>query len=300
MKNKGWIVLLFVFGTGFLFAQQEVNYALYKRHFNIINPGVAGVGQSTFLNLSICTQWTGIKNAPETQALSYSTPYQNKKVGLGFTVINDKVSIERQTQIYADFSYRLDTAGETKVFLGLKGGGNLFRLLVDDVLIFDENGQITDPSIRTFSGFLPNVGVGVYIHNSEKFFISLSVPRILNAKRFKEQDGQITVATYRPDFFTSVGVHLKTSIDWTLIPSFLLSTVENAPSSLIFDLGLSYKKEFDFGVQYSDAQSIGGNTFFNVNENLQFGYAYNTPINTQLRASALATHEIVLKIKLIE
>lgn len=298
MQNKEWIFMFFVFGMGFLYAQQEVNYALYKKHFNIINPGAAGVANSSYLNLTIRTQWTGIKDAPETQALSFSNPYQDKKIGLGFTIINDKISIERQTQLFADFSFRLDTSGKTKVFLGLKGGGNLFRLQGDDVLIYDNNGLITDPQIRTFSKFLPNVGIGVYINNPEKFFISLSVPRMLNTRRFKEQDGQITVATDKPHFFTSAGVHLKTSADWTLQPSFLLSTVEGAPGSFIFDLGLSYKNEFDFGVQYSNTKSLGGNVFFQVNENLQFGYAYNTPINTQLRASALATHEILLKIKI--
>lgn len=298
MKNKGWIFIVLFLSIGCLYAQQEVNYALYRRHFNIIIPGVAGVAENPYLNLSIRTQWTGIKNAPETQALSYSVPYRDKKIGLGFTIINDKISIERQTQLFADFSYRMDTSVSTEIFLGLKGGGNLFRLLGDEALIFDDNGQITDPEIRTFSRFLPNVGVGLYLNNLEKFFLSLSVPRILNTKRFKEQDGQITVVTDRPHFFASAGAHLKTNFYWTLTPSFLLSVVEGATSSFIVDIGFLFRNEFDFGLQYSNAQSFGGNAFLKVSKSLQFGYAFNSPVNSQLRASALATHEIILKIKL--
>ncbi len=293
-----WTVLFFIFSSGFLFAQQETNYALYKRHFNIINPAVAGAIESTSINLSVRTQWTGIKDAPETQVLSFSTPIENRKVGLGLTIINDRISIERQKQVYADFSYRLDTSGNTEIFLGLKGGGNFFGLNGDDALIYNQNGQITDPQITTFSRFLPNVGVGVYIQDNETFFISLSAPRILNTKRYKEQEGQLTVATDKPHLFTSAGVYIPLNYDWTLTPSFLLTLVDSAPTEFIFDLGFSYLNKFDFDVQYSNTQSMGGNIFFKVNENLEFGYAYTAPINTQLRASVLASHEIILKVKL--
>ena len=298
MRYKIWTLILLFFSINFLYSQQEVNYALHKRHFNIINPGVAGVGESTYMNLSIRTQWTGIKNAPETQAFSHSVPCRNKKVGLGFTVINDKISIERQTQLFADFSYQLDFNRDTSLYLGFKGGGNLFRLLGDDASIYDENGLIIDPEIRTFSRFLPNVGVGIYLENPDKFFLSLSVPRILNTKRFKEQDGQITTATDRPHYFTSAGIHLHTSQNWTITPSYLWAVVKDAPSSFVCDLGFSFQNVFDFGVQYTNSQSLGGNAFLKLSESLQFGYAYKSPINSQLPASALATHEIVLRVTL--
>ena len=204
MDIKFDLILLF-FSINFIYSQRK-STPLYKRHFNIINLGVAGVGESTYMNLSIRTQWTGIKNAPETQAFSYSVPYRNKKVGLGFTVINDKISIERQTQLFADFSYQLDFNRDTSFYLGLKGGGNLFRLLGDDAQFMTKMVYYRS-KIRTFS-FFTNVG-WVSIGKPDKFFLSLSVPRILNTKRLRNR---MVITTYRSTpLFYQCRIHLHTS-----------------------------------------------------------------------------------------
>ena len=47
-KLKFTLPLFFVCLTGNLFAQQQVTQALYKHHFNIINPAVAGTQEGSF------------------------------------------------------------------------------------------------------------------------------------------------------------------------------------------------------------------------------------------------------------
>ena len=57
-------------------------------------------------------------------AFSYSSERENN-VGLGLSVVSDKVFIEQQTFAYVDFSYKLDMES-TQLYLGLKAGGNFY------------------------------------------------------------------------------------------------------------------------------------------------------------------------------
>ena len=51
---------------------------------------------------------------------------EQNNVGLGLSVVSDKVFIEQQTFAYVDFSYKLDMES-TQLYLGLKAGGNFYN-----------------------------------------------------------------------------------------------------------------------------------------------------------------------------
>ncbi len=89
--------------TTLVWAQQEVNYTLYRYHLNLINPATTGTQGASFLNTSLRTQWVGIEDAPETQAISIGRPHANNRLGTGFSVINDRTFVENQTQLFFDF-----------------------------------------------------------------------------------------------------------------------------------------------------------------------------------------------------
>ncbi|MDA8658166.1 type IX secretion system membrane protein PorP/SprF, partial [Flavobacteriaceae bacterium] len=117
--------LLFFIGLALVplisFSQQESYYTLYRFNMNVINPAYAGaLGKNVFAFTSR-RQWSSMEDAPSTLAFSYSSERENN-VGLGFSVVSDKVFIEQQTFAYADFSYKLDMES-TQLYLGLKAGG---------------------------------------------------------------------------------------------------------------------------------------------------------------------------------
>ena len=87
--HKLTLVFLIVFCSlsSFLMAQQEVNYALYRYHLNLINPAAAGTQGAPFLTLGIRNQWLGVADAPRSLNFTYSTPQKNERVGLGFSVL---------------------------------------------------------------------------------------------------------------------------------------------------------------------------------------------------------------------
>ena len=168
--HKLTLVFLIVFCSlsSVLMAQQEVNYALYRYHLNLINPAAAGTQGAAFLNLGIRNQWLGVANAPRSLNLTYSTPQKNERVGLGFNINNDKTFVEQQTQLFFDFSYRLPLGDERSFYLGIKGGGTGFRLNAHDLAVFQST--LEDPNLLNISSFVPNIGVGAIYHTPRFYF----------------------------------------------------------------------------------------------------------------------------------
>ena len=91
----------------------------------IINP--AAVGARSDLNMSVLTrqQWAGIEGAPTTNTFSINGR-MNKGLGIGATVINDKVGLSKSTNINIDASYTLITSRYSRLAFGLKGGVTFF------------------------------------------------------------------------------------------------------------------------------------------------------------------------------
>lgn len=293
--KKTFPLLLFFFLLGHLhlFAQQEPTYALYKHHFNLINPAVTAADGNGYLNLSIRQQWVGLEGAPNTKAFSMGLPHKNKRMGVGLSVVNDEFNVEEQTYVSVDFSYLLPLE-KGQLFLGLKTGGNAYRLTVSDAAVFGANGRGNDPSLQDYARFLPNVGAGVYYQSKHGFF-SLSIPRLLNTRRHKEEDGVQTTATDRPHIFTSGGFNLPLNRNFSFSPSFLFSYVKAAPLHTTLDANLRFKEQLEMGLQFRTESGWGGSAIVHLN-NFDLGYAYNGSSNRSLYNVA-ASHELILKIR---
>ena len=293
-KLKFTLPLFFVCLTGNLLAQQQVTQALYKHHFNIINPAVAGTQEGSFLILTSRNQWASLEGAPKTTALSVGFPHRDKRVGLGFSVVNDQFNIENQTYVAADFSYRLQMSRSTSVYLGLKAGYNAYRLNFDNQNIYGYEGAVTDTSLENYSSILPNIGAGVYLR-SPKSFVSISIPRLLNTERRKRQDGQQVTATDRPHFFLSAGTAFEINEQLSIHHSFLFSAVSAAPLQFVMDATARFGKFIEAGVQYSDTYGLGGTAMMNLFDGWKVGYAYLAANSAKVNYT---THEFILKIRL--
>ena len=275
-----------------LYGQQEVNYNMYRYHLNLINPAAIGVKHALFVNLSLRSQWVGIKDAPETQALSAGLPNKELRLGTGFSIINDKTFIENQTQVFADFSYHLPLSEENHLYLGLKAGGTSIRLQADQLQTYGTNQ--TDQSLINQSSFVPNIGIGVYFKRTD-FFASLSIPRLLSTERFRFEDGQVSRATDRPHFFGSMGSRIILSENWSFLPSMFFSYVRAAPTDYMLSAAFDFQQFIELGFLYTRGGGVGGTTFFNLNHGFQLGYSYVTSAVDQITPFSKGTHEIILK-----
>ena len=294
MVTYSLLFLLFL-STAVVYAQQEVNYNMYRYHLNLINPAVTGTSGVFFANLSLRTQWVGIKDAPETQALSAGIPNDKLRLGTGFSIINDKTFVENQTQVFADFSYHLPLGEENDLYLGLKAGGTSIRLQADRLKTYGSNQS--DQYLSNQSSFVPNIGVGVYFKRAG-YYATLSIPRLLSTERFRYDDGQVSRATDRPHFFGSMGSRFTLNENWSFLPSVFFSYVRAAPFDYMLNSAVAYQQFVEFGLLYTRGGGIGGTTFFNLNNGFQLGYSYVTSAVDQVTRFSKGTHEIVLKFSL--
>ena len=104
LQNISIALLLFI--SSGVYAQQESILAFYSNHLNLVNPAAVSVNGETQFTTSIRQQWTGIKDAPQTQAASFMTPL-SKNLSLGLSVVKDEVFIEKQKFAAIDFSYKV-------------------------------------------------------------------------------------------------------------------------------------------------------------------------------------------------
>ncbi|WDO14451.1 type IX secretion system membrane protein PorP/SprF [Flavobacterium sp. WW92] len=285
-------VLLFFFAA-FAYGQQETNFTIYRNNMNIINPAYAGADGESIISSSFKSQWAGVKDAPETQAVSFGTP-TGKRLGIGLSVINDKTFVEKQTSVFADFSYLIPMNETLDLYLGVKAGGNFYDVNVNGLQTYNVS---PDPSLVNISRFNPNFGIGAYLKH-EKYYISLSSPKMLSTQRAKNKDGVATVASDRPHIYLSGGYDIKLNENFMLKPSTLLRYVNGAPTSLDITGVLNYKKQFELGAAYRTDKAISGLATIKVNNWLDFGYAYEHSLRDEIASVTNGTHEFYLRFNL--
>ena len=285
--------LLFFIGLALVplitFSQQESYYTLYRYNMNVINPAYAGaLGKNVFAFTSR-RQWSSMQDAPSTLAFSYSSERENN-VGLGLSVVSDKVFIEQQTFAYVDFSYKLDMES-TQLYLGLKAGGNFYSA---DPRALSAYSASSDPAQQQLSRFNPNVGAGAFL-KGELFWASFSIPRLFNVKR--ESDNIAVTAKDRMHSYLGGGVDLPIGSGLLVKPSVMLRKVKGLPVTTDFTGMLSWQNQFDVGISYRSSSSFALLSVISLG-GFDIGYAYETPTASSLSQLNLKTHEIVLRINL--
>tara|TARA_R110000868_G_scaffold162453_5_gene393755 strand:- start:521 stop:1408 length:888 start_codon:yes stop_codon:yes gene_type:complete len=294
MKNIYYLLtagtLLF---SSSIIAQQANNFAFYKNQMNVFNPAYAGIDNQTQITGSIRSQWTGVKEAPNTQAVSFGTPI-GKNLGLGISVLNEETFIEKQTSVGIDLSYLVKLTETTDLYLGVKAGGNSFNINTSGLEFYSVD---VDPAFASINSFSPNVGVGAVL-KTDKYFFSLSVPKLVSFKDVKNDDGYAMVSTNRPQVYASGGYDFNLNPMGTLVlkPSFMARYTSATPVSVDFNTMLMINENFEIGGMYRTDKAVAAMASITLSKKLIVGFAYEVSSRSEL-ASARNTNEIMLRFK---
>ena len=256
---------------------------------NVINPAYAGADATNMLSLTSRRQWTSIENAPNTIALAFSSARKNN-VGLGVSVVSDKIFIEQQTFTYVDFSYKLELGRDAQLFLGLKGGGNFYRA---DPTLLNTYDPVSDPTQIALSRFNPNIGAGAY-YKASSYWVSFSIPRLINSKR---DDELVVTAKDRVHTYLGAGAVFNVGENFRLKPSFMMRKIKGLPITTDLTGMLSWRNTFDVGVSFRSNSAISLLSVISLGK-YDIGYAYETPSDGGLSQLNLKTHELVFRIRL--
>lgn len=293
-KKQNILAIALLLVSSAVMAQQESAYSFYRQHMNLVNPAYAGMDNVTQVTSTLRKQWTGIVDAPASQAVSFGTSV-GKKVGLGMTVINDQTFIEKQTYVSVDFSYKLKISETADVYFGIKTGGNSYNVNTTGLETYNVK---SDPALASISNFNPNVGLGA-VYKEGSLYVSLSIPRLLNTERGKNDAGYASVATDRPHIYLSGGYDFPLqgeSSKLVLKPSAMLRYVNGAPVSVDFTTLLNIDKILEIGGMYRTDKAYAAMATVLISNRLLFGFAYEMSTRPTL-AAARNTNEILLQFR---
>lgn len=270
-------------------AQQDPQYTQYMFNPSVINPAYAGLNESLSLGLLHREQWVGLDGAPKTTTF-FGHGRVGKKVGLGLSVISDKIGPVKENNVYGDFSYTLDLGKGHRLALGLKAG-----VTMQQTDFFSEiNGSVPDANDPAFaensSNSFFNIGAGAFYY-TDKYYIGLSVPNFIQ-NTYVEKNNRKFGSDVMHMFLTG-GYVFDMNEDWKFKPSTMIKMAVDAPVSFDVAANFLYAKKLEFGLTYRLEDSFGAMINYAVLPNLRIGYAYDH-VTSGLKTAATGSHEVIL------
>lgn len=290
MLKKIVIIVLLGLPTFIVQAQQESAFTFSNYHMNVINPAYVGVDDETSFTASVRNQWSGVQFAPQTQAVSFGTVIGNN-LGFGVSIMNDVTFVEKQTFVGLDFSYKLSFDRFSSLYFGLKAGGSTYNVNLAGLETYN---VISDPNLGSISSFNPNIGIGL-LYKMENFYLSFSIPRLLNTTVAKTNDIKAFPLSESPHFYLGSGHNFDINDSFIFKPSILFRYVKAAPFSVELNAMFDYNNLFEIGLLYRSTDTYAAKTIININDRFQLGFAYE--IASRQLANAGTTNEFFMNFK---
>lgn len=269
-------------------AQIEPMYGMYRFNALALNPAQAGTTVSPQISGLSRWQWSGIEGAPNTNTLSFNTPYK-QNVGFGATVISDKLGPVSDFYLGLDYGYHVRISNKLKLSSGLRLGIINHRVDLTNRQIVDQN----DPAFKTNlnTGFRINPGLG-FLLSGENFFAGISMPRLLrysfgsiqNVSAFKDVNHT----------FLYGGWNKRINEEVTFRPSVNINFSPDAPVSLDVNAMVTVKRVLDMGLMVRGGDAIGLIFGYKISPSLYLGYSYEYPTSVIKRVSFMS-NEIALR-----
>nr|WP_108425791.1 type IX secretion system membrane protein PorP/SprF [Allomuricauda amoyensis] len=293
MGKTGWLfVVLMICTMSSLHAQQDAQYTQYMYNTVSVNPAYAGSRGHLSIAALYRNQWLGLDGAPETQTLNIHSPIGYRGVGLGVSIVNDKIGPTSETYFDVDFSYTIQTSWEGRLSFGLKASAHMLDIRYSELDEFEVDPQLqSQQDIQ--NKFSPNIGAGVYYH-TDRFYVGLSAPRILETTHFDES----SVSTAKEQ----INMYLITGYVWDLNPflkfkpTLLTKAVQGAPLQVDLSANFMLNEKFIGGVAYRWDAAFSGLFGFMLSDQLMLGLAYDREI-TELGAATFndGSFEVIIR-----
>ena len=289
-------------------AQQDAQYSQYMFNSLVINPAYAGYKEAYNLSLLNRNQWVGTSGAPQTQSLVVDGAFfKGNKVGLGLTVVNDKIGLQGQTSAYANYAYRLPVGSDNaRLAFGLAVGVSQFSLNGNGAIIEDPN----DPNFNDgkVNYTTPDAKFGLFFSN-DKFYAGLSATNLLSQAINYQETGSNVIARQGRHYFLTSGYLFDLNSDLKFKPSFMIRDDAKGPTNIDLNtfflikeavwIGASYRT----GAHFRNNPDLETNTFKQnalvgavevfVAKKFRLGYAYDYSLSD---FSSKGSHEISLGI----
>jgi type IX secretion system PorP/SprF family membrane protein len=270
-------------------SQQDAQYTQYMYNMNVLNPAYAGSKTGT-LSASLLgrTQWVGIPGAPQTAVLSVHSPITNQ-MGLGVSILADKIGPINEQFLYADYSYTIPVGYYDNLAFGIKGGISLVNAKLSDL---DLNEYGDSNFLSNINNLQPNIGFGVFYY-SDIYYVGLSMPNLLSTTYLEKGDGFESTINKRNHMFLTGGYVFDLSYDWKFKPSIMSKIAMGAPISLDLSANFLFDDTFEVGTSYRWGDSVSLLLNAKVTDNIRVGYSYDFT-TSELNKFNSGSHELIV------
>ncbi|MFN8321626.1 MAG: PorP/SprF family type IX secretion system membrane protein [Chitinophagales bacterium] len=286
------VFLLFLYVAGNAQSEPQFTHYMYSRY--LFNPACAGSEDVLEVSALHRSQYVGLTNRfIASQGLNVNIPIYAISSGIGVTVINDFIALQRTTYAALNYDYRKKFSwGKMGVGLGLGlvqssiNGAELRASEGDYSTGINHNDDILPVNLQ--QGIAPDLSFGIYF-NTEKYFAGASINHIAFSSAKINATGANSRLNFSRNLFFTGGYEFKLSSKLHLMPSALIKSdlkkvqVDVAATFTIIDnvlTGISFRgytrKTVDalalfLGFRYKGVQLV-----YSFDANLSYLTKFNT------------------------
>ncbi len=287
MKNIA--ILLLIFSSSALYAQQDPLYAQYINNPLLVNPGYTGFHKSLNISGGYRQQWSGY-DGPKTINFSADIALRDNRMGTGILLVSDQTGASTTTDLLFTYAYKIPLNHNTQLSFGMQAGAINSSIDNGKLNVFDTN----DPLFQgKENSWVPNAGVGVILNN-HRYLIGLAVPRMLKAT---ERLRNTEYILYSRHYYFMASYLYPISENLTFKPFVLMRYIKSAPLSTDIHASVIINNKFQGGVFTRNFETYGMSLNLLMNSRYRLGYVIEIPVTTSIESKFL-THEVMLGIRL--
>lgn len=253
-------------------AQQDPQFSHNMFNFLTVNPAYSSVEDGMVASVINRQQWVGFDNAPVTTVVNFSMPFRfaEKRHGIGMTIVQDKLGMEKNTAVRFAYSFRKELNNGSLNFgasFGIQNNSMKGDWYVPDALkgkgelpggSIDDNKMVFDPSLGVF-------------YSSDNLYAGASVQHVTKPEVSYNQNVKTYLARH---YYLTAGYKLELNNWWEIAPSFFYKT-DAVVSQIDINALVTYNKKFLGGVSYRIDDAIVGMLGVKFNNGIQVSYAYD-------------------------
>jgi type IX secretion system PorP/SprF family membrane protein len=275
-----------------LLAQEQYQFNHYIANQSLLNPAYSGSRDVISGLLIHRNQWLGFEGAPMNEALSVHGPVKDTNLGIGISLVNDKIGFSNTFDAFAAISYKLQLDRHDKFLsFGLQMGVSSF--------VYDGmEAVLSDYGDPVFSGKESkaafNFGFGSYFFSSN-YFIGFSIPKFFTNQLDKDSEQIKNELDIKKLYTYLYGGYIFDWNDLKVKPTLLMKQVYGAPWQLEASANVLLAQKLWLGLSYRTTSSMVFLSEYILNDKFTVRYSFDYPFNELNRYGNMGTHEIGLQ-----
>ena len=274
-------------------AQQLPQFTSYQLSPFLYNPAFAGVDGTTQLNAVIRNQWSGVREAPQTDVISGYGLLRNEKMGLGATAFKDVAGADSRRGITLSYAYHLRVKNDMSLSLGLSAGFLQYRLDHTIINPYDDGDPVFNSPI--LSSVVPTATFGAYLY-ADNFYASVALPQLLSSTftlKDEYNDNSLIEGGLTNHIFVGSGYIKDINDAYTIEPSLLFMLSSPAPASVELMTKLTYKDLLWTALSYRFNDAVCMYIGIDIDKRFYVAYAHDF-VASELSTVTSGTNEFKL------